>query len=422
MTLSEKDQTYIWHPFTPLKNAKQNIVIVAGKQALLWDDTGKEYIDAVSSWWTNIFGHTQPQIVKAVKNQLSKLEHVIFAGFTHVPAINTAERLLSILPKHQTKVFFSDNGSTSVEVALKMAIQYWHNKGMQKNNIVAFKNAYHGDTFGAMSVGARGCFNQPFEHLLFNTTFIDLPTKENFETLKVEFQQLLQKNDVAAFIFEPLVQGSAGMLMYDACFLDTLIEMAQKHNVLCIADEVMTGFGRTGKLFATDYIQHKPDIYCLSKGITGGFLPLGITTCTQQIVNGFISDDKFKTFYHGHSYTANPLACAAAAASLQLLIQKQQYIFRLTELQKTFANQLKSNKKIENLRQQGTIVAFDVKTNSKSGYFNDKRDFLYDNFIKRGVILRPLGNTIYIMPPYVITKKQLQKVYTVINEVLEMVE
>jgi len=418
MNLSERDHNLIWHPFTQQQTAAPNIAITHGKGALLYDEHGNEYIDAVSSWWTNLFGHANTEIAEAVKKQLDTLEHVIFAGFTHQPAIELSEKLLELLPSEQSKVFFSDNGSTCVEVALKMAIQYWHNQNIEKTTIIAFKNAYHGDTFGAMSVGARGVFNRPFESYMFDVKFVDLPTDDNFEQVLADFTQIIQTQKTAAFIFEPLIQGSAGMLIYKAEYLDKLLEIAQQHEVICIADEVMTGFGRTGKIFATDYLQHKPDIFCLSKGITGGFLPLGVTTCTQQIYEAFLSEDKLKTFFHGHSYTGNPLACAAANASLELMNNAQLRINDLAEWQTEFSSILKDNPKIDNLRQIGTIVAFEVKTDANSNYFNNLRDVLYDNFIKKGVLLRPLGNTVYILPPYVITKEQLQRVYEVIVEVL----
>ena len=421
MNLSERDQNLIWHPFTQEKTSPPNIAIVRGEGALLFDEEGNEYIDAVSSWWTNLFGHANPHIANAIKKQVDCLEHVIFAGFTHQPAVELAENLMKLLPKNQSKVFFSDNGSTSVEVALKMAIQYGYNKGIEKTTIIAFKNAYHGDTFGAMSVGTRGYFNQPFESFLFNVEFVDLPSDDNFEAVLAQFQDIIQSKKVAAFIFEPLIQGSAGMLMYEAKYLAALIEIAQKSEVICIADEVMTGFCRTGKIFATDYLEHKPDIFCLSKGITGGFLPLGVTTSTQKIYDAFLSDDKLKTFFHGHSYTGNPLACAAANASLELLNDASEMITNLVGWQTELSSLLKTNKKIENLRQLGTIVAFDIKTNTNSDYFNNLRDVLYDNFIRRGVLLRPLGNTVYILPPYIISKEQLQRVYEVIGEVLEIV-
>lgn len=422
MNLSERDKAVIWHPFTQHLTADDTIAIVKGDGVLLYDEQGNIYIDAVSSWWTNLFGHCNPEISQAIKNQLDVLEHVIFAGFTHQPAITLAENLLNILPDNQNKIFFSDNGSTSIEVAIKMSLQYWHNKNIDKQLIIAFKNAYHGDTFGAMSVGARGVFNQPFESLFFDVVYVDLPTKENFNQVKQEFEQHIATNRIAAFIFEPLIQGSAGMLMYESIYLDNLIQIAKNNEVICIADEVMTGFGRTGKIFASDYLTNKPDIFCLSKGISGGFMPIGATSCTATIYEAFLSTDKLKTFFHGHSYTGNPLACVAANASLQLLHNSADLLIQLVDLQSFFANKLKENDKIENIRQLGTIVAFDVKTNKSANYFNDIRDFLYQNFTNRGILLRPLGNTVYIMPPYVITKNQLNKIYTTIEEVLELID
>jgi adenosylmethionine-8-amino-7-oxononanoate aminotransferase len=415
MNLSERDHQSIWHPFTQHATERRNIAIVRGQGALLYDDNGKEYIDAVSSWWTNLFGHANKHIADSIHQQLQTLEHVIFAGFTHEPAISVAEKLLEILPDNQSKIFFSDNGSTSVEVALKMALQYWYNSGKKKKKIIAFKDSYHGDTFGAMSVGARGSFNKPFEPLLFDVEFIELPSDENFKSVTAEFTNLVEKEDVAAFIFEPLVLGSAGMLMYEPAHLDQLISIAHAHEVICIADEVMTGFGRTGKTFASDYLNHSPDIFCLSKGITGGFMPLGATSCTQQIFDAFLGASP-KTFFHGHSYTANPLACAAANASLDLL--KTKGYEELAKHQKKYSEKIAHHPAVENFRQLGTIVAFDVKSTSDTSYFNEIRDRLYDEFIKREILLRPLGNTVYVMPPYVIMQEQLEKVYNVIQEVL----
>lgn len=418
MNLSDRDQQYIWHPFTQHHAGKGAIAIVRGEGALLYDENGKEYIDAISSWWTNLFGHANREIADKIKEQLDILEHVIFAGFTHQPAVELSEKLIGMLPGNQQKVFFSDNGSTCVEVALKMAIQYWHNKGVEKKKVIAFKNAYHGDTFGAMSVGARGLFNEPFEFFLFDVEFIDLPTKENFAEVSKQFSDLIQKNNIAAFIFEPLIQGSAGMLMYEAKYLDQLIKTAQENFVICIADEVMTGFGRTGKNFACDHLQNQPDIFCLSKGITGGFFPLGITTCSQKIYEAFLSEDAKKTFFHGHSYTGNPLACTAANASISLLQNSEVRIKNLVEMQTEMSENLKTNSKIENFRQLGTIVAFDIHTKKGNSYFNEIKESLYSKFIERGILLRPLGNTVYILPPYIISREQLQKIYNVIEEVL----
>lgn len=425
MTLSEKDKAYIWHPFTPIKAGNAPLIIEKAKGCTLFAADGKTYIDAISSWWVNIHGHANAFIAEAIAEQAKILEQVIFAGFTHPAAIHLAEKLIHNLPAHFSKVFFSDDGSTSVEVALKMAVQYYYNQGMKhKNVIIAFEEAYHGDTFGAMSVGGRSTFSQPFEPLLFQVIHLPIPTQDNFDTLMLQFKQLLSEGNVAAFIFEPLVQGAAGMQMYKAEHLDKLIEMAQLNEVVCIADEVMTGFGRTGKLFATDYCRHKPDIICLSKGITGGFMPLGVTVCSEIIYETFISDDVSKTFFHGHSYTANPLACAAANASFDLLLQDncQQNIHNIGLSHAQFAEKLKDNAFIKNVRQTGTILAIEFKTPENSSYFNPIKEKAYNFYLDNGVLLRPLGNVIYILPPYSITKEELNVVYSVILKSIDFLQ
>jgi adenosylmethionine-8-amino-7-oxononanoate aminotransferase len=272
MSLVERDLKVIWHPYTQMKTALPPIPIVRGEGACLFDEDGKKYIDAVSSWWVNIHGHAHPYIAQKVSEQLTKLEHVIFAGFTHEPAVELAERLLAILPNNQQKAFYSDNGSTAIEVAIKMCLQYWHNKGDQRTKILAFKNAYHGDTFGAMAVSGRSAFTAAFDSLLFEVEFIDLPNKENIENLKSQISDL--KSELSCFIFEPLVQGSAGMIMYEAEYLNELMAHCRQEDVLMIADEVFTGFGRTGKNFACDHVVTQPDIMCFSKGLTGGTMAL----------------------------------------------------------------------------------------------------------------------------------------------------
>lgn len=422
MTLLEKDKAFIWHPFTQIKDENAPIVIKRAQGCTLFAEDGKEYIDAISSWWVNIHGHAHPHIAKAIAHQAMELEQVIFARFTHEPAINLAEQLLMNLPPHFSKVFFSDNGSTSVEVALKMALQYHHNQGItHKIKIIAFDNAYHGDTFGAMSVSGRNEFNTPFNPLLFDVNYIAIPNEFNVDLIKNEFKKLISKENVAAFIFEPLVQGSAGMQMYKAEYLDALIQIAQQNNVVCIADEVMTGFYRTGELFAIDYLDNKPDIICLSKGITGGFLPLGVTCCSSTIYETFVSEDISKTFFHGHSYTANPLACAAANASLELLLNEncQEAIEEICLLHAAFADKIKDNAFIKDVRQTGTILAIEFNTNESSSYFNSIKDKAYNFFINNGVLLRPLGNIIYLMPPYCITAKELNTVYSIILKAID---
>ena len=420
MDLKERDAKYIWHPFTHQLNAKPNINIVKGEGVYLIDDNGNKYIDAISSWWVNLHGHCHPYISQKVSEQLVTLEHSIFSDFTHPNAVTLAERLLQHLPNNQSKIFYSDNGSTAVEVALKMTLQYWHNKNEQKTTFIAFENAYHGDTFGGMSVSARNVFNNAFENLLFNVAHIPLPTKENIGQLKETLKTWFSNHNIAGFIFEPLIQGAAGMLMYEAELLDELVQLAKSENVITIADEVMTGFGRTGQFFANDFLKNKADIICLSKGLTGGYMPLGVTSCAQFIYDAYVTDDKTKTFFHGHSYTANPTACAAALASLDMLEKEetQQQIQLINKEHIGFQNKIKSHKKLADVRVLGTIIAFELKTEEHSHYLNTASQGIADWFLQKGIILRPLGNIFYILPPYIITKKELNFIYNCIEEFL----
>jgi adenosylmethionine-8-amino-7-oxononanoate aminotransferase len=410
----------IWYPFTQMKLAPTPIHIDRAEGSILYGADGKQYIDAISSWWVNIHGHANEEIAKAIAEQALKMEHVIFAGFTHMPAISLAQNLIRILPSSIQKIFYSDNGSTAVEVAVKMAIQFWHNQDIHKTRIIAFENAYHGDTFGAMSIGAKSAFNAPFENYLFKVDYLPVPSEDNIEEVKKEFGALLAKDDVAAFIFEPLVQGASGMLMHKPEHLDELLQIARQKHVLCIADEVMTGFGRTGKNFAVDHLQQQPDIMCLSKGITGGFMPLGVTACSQEIFDAFYSDEKKKALFHGHSYTANPLACSAANASLKILLGEasQSSIQCISDSHTRFAEMIKSDPFVRKVRQQGTIIAIELHTSENSSYFNAIRDHIYQFCLDEGVLLRPLGNILYIMPPYCMTTEELEKVYGVIKKVI----
>ncbi len=428
MTLAERDRQFIWHPFTPQKNMDPPLAVVKAKDSLLFDENGNSYIDAISSWWVTLHGHANPYIAENIYRQALQLEQVIFAGFTHQPAVDLAERLLQILPGNFSKIFYSDDGSTSTEVAVKMAIQYWWNKAgekqetnnkKQKTKILAFKNAYHGDTFGAMSVSDRSVFTLAFHDLLFEVIFIDTPTAENINEINSVLQ--FHKNEIAAFIYEPLVQGAGGMKMYDAALMNELLAAIKQDDIICIADEVMTGFGRTGKLFASCYMQQQPDIICLSKGLTGGTMALGVTACNERIYNTFLSDHKWKTFFHGHSFTANPLACTAALASLDLLqraecVQKIQW---LADENKKFAQSLDDTPcSIKNIRTLGTILAFEM-VQGEDGYLNNISSIITEKAMKNGVYIRPLGNTVYIMPPYCITKNELEKVYKVILKIIE---
>lgn len=419
MSLTERDQKVIWHPYTQMKNALPHIPVVRGEGVYLFDEDGKKYIDAVSSWWVNIHGHAHPHIAKKVAEQLSVLEHVIFAGFTHEPAVRLAERLLELLPGDQEKVFYTDNGSTAVEVALKMCLQFWSNTGHKaRTKIIAFKEAYHGDTFGAMSVSGRSIFTDPFNSMLFDVEFIDLPTEKNIEQLKSKINYL--SNEVACFIFEPMVLGAGGMLMYEGEYLDQLMETCQKHGILTIADEVMTGFGRTGTYFACETVQAKPDIFCLSKGLTGGTMPLGVTTCNQKIFDAFLSDDKLKTLYHGHSFTANPVACAASLASMDILLKPETMtnIQRIKAKNETFAAEVKDHPKVRDVRQKGTILVLEWETGNDTSYLSGLRNQLYLYFLERGIILRPLGNILYILPPYIISDEDLEYIYQTIHQAL----
>lgn len=296
MHLSERDKNVIWHPYTQHQNHPGAVPIVRGEGALLFDETGNAYIDAISSWWVNLHGHAHPYIAEKIYQQALILEQVIFTHFTHEPAVQLAERLLRIIPGSLSKIFYSDNGSTAVEVALKMSMQYWQNKGMpQRKKILAFENAYHGDTFGAMSVSSRGPFTHAFKDWMFDVIFIETPNPINREKI----QSVLDNNrgQIAAFIYEPLLQAAGGMRMYEASSMDALMEYMQEENIICIADEVLTGFGRTGPLFASEYLHYPPQIVCLSKGLTGGVMALGVTACSQDIFEAFLSPDHGKTFF-----------------------------------------------------------------------------------------------------------------------------
>ena len=411
------DKKLIWHPFTSLVSEIEPILIQSAEGIYLTTDDGRRIIDAVSSWWVNIHGHSNPFIAEAIADQAKKLEHVIFAGFTHEPAITLAKNLISILPSNQSKIFFSDNGSTAVEVGLKMAYQFWYNQGIEKKKIVAIDGSYHGDTMGAMSVGERSPFTNAFSSLLFDVEFIDFPSADKEDSVVEQFKDIARQKNVGVFIFEPLVQGAAGMRMYSPAVLDRLIQVAHENNIICVADEVFTGFGRTGKLFASHYLKHQPDIIAISKGITGGTMALGVTSCSDKIVKAFESAEVLKTFFHGHSYTANPIACAAANASFTLLMQDdcQQNITRISSQHESFKQKIKSNKAVKEVRNIGTIIAIELASQSGTSYFNDIRKKIYPFFLERNILLRPLGNVMYILPPYVIKEKELEEVYDCIE-------
>ena len=419
-SLSERDAKVIWHPYTQHQNFGLTIPVVKGEGALLFDESGNSYIDAVSSWWVNIHGHANPYIAEKIYQQSQVLEQVIFTNFTHEPAILLAERLVQILPGKPAKIFYSDNGSTAVEVALKMAIQFWLNRGLTgRNKILAFEHAYHGDTFGAMSVSSRGLFTNAFRELLFDVIFIETPDAGNLDKIKSIVES--KKEQIAAFIYEPLLQAAGGMRIYEAKHLDNLLDFVRSQKILCIADEVLTGFGRTGTLFASETIRPPADMICLSKGLTGGFMPLGVTACSQDVFDAFLSDDRAKTFFHGHSFTANPLACTAGLASLDLLLE-QTCLNRINEIQHQHEQFVqKELSKVSgdyflNIRILGTVLAFELNM-GKNDYTNLVGSEIMKLALEVGIYLRPLGNTVYLMPPYCISKEQLKKIYRFILEI-----
>jgi len=422
MTLSEKDQLYHWHPYTQHQTTGLLPAIVKGEGVYLWDENGKQYIDAIASWWVNPYGHSNRFIADAIFQQLTTLEHVLFGGFTNQPAVLLAEKLMSILPSNQKKIFYSDNGSTAVEVALKAALQYFYNKGEKRSKIIAFEDAFHGDTFGAMAASGITFFTEAFQGSLINVVRIPIPTPGNEAKSKQALEEALKTNDCAAFIFEPLVQGAAGMVMYPPEILEEFMLLCKDHSVFTIADEVMTGFGKTGKTFASDYLNTPPDMMCLSKALTGGTIPMALTTFTQEIFNGFLDNDVNKALFHGHTFTANPTGCAAALASLQLLStpEMQANILRVNQRQLQFQEHIKSHPKVKTTRVLGVIFALEITVENQESYYGTLRNKLYNFFIDNGVILRPVGNIIYILPPYVITNAQLEKVYEVVESALEI--
>ena len=423
----------IWHPFTQDALEPAPIFIERAEGVYLYTPDGRRILDAISSWWVNLHGHAHPLISDAIAQQARKLEQVIFAGFTHGPAEELVERLRKVLPAALEHIFFSDDGSTAVEVALKMAVQYWGNQGnREKKGFVALDHAYHGDTAGAMSVGEDSSFVAAFDSLRFPVPRVPsaycfrCPVGKKRETCNIDcvnpLEQLLEEKheEIAAVIVEPLLQAAGGMIVHPVEFLQRVRGLCTRFNVLLIADEVLTGFGRTGRMFACEKAGVVPDIMCLSKGITGGFLPLGATVCTSSVREVFRSHDRMRTFFHGHSYTGSPLACAAGIASLKIF-ESEPVFERIASIERIHAERLPELKKhpaVGDVRSIGTVGAIEIEAED-TGYLSKLRPFLYDFFLKKGVLLRPLGNVVYILPPYVITPGELHSVYDVIEEALD---
>jgi adenosylmethionine-8-amino-7-oxononanoate aminotransferase len=419
---------HIWYPFTQMKSAPPPILMTKGEGVKIWDENDKTYLDLISSWWVNIHGHCHPKIAQAIAHQAHTLEHVLLAGFTHKPAQDFAHQLCQKLDPSLNHVFFGDNGSTAVEIALKMAIQYWSNQGRPTSTILHLEGGYHGDTFGSMSVGKTSGFSQAFDPFLFNT--LSFPTPHTwFEDSSVELKEseslsALEKilhhhhSSIAALILEPLIQGAIGMHYYRPSFLNEVIKRCKERNILVIFDEVMTGFGRTGRMFAYEHLSYKPDIICLSKAITGGFLPMSATVCTDQIFNAFLDDSFHKAFAHGHSFTANPLGCAAAIASLQLFEDENtlKKIAHIEKLHHDHTQDLLSKNIIQKVRVLGLIAAFE--SDVEATYGSAQSVALRNHFLEAGLIIRPIGGVIYLIPPACISEEQLVDSYRIIEKIL----
>ena len=419
--LSERDKKHLWHPLTQHKLHPKMLPITKAKGALLYDEEGNEYIDGIASWYTTMYGHCNPSITEAITRQMQELDFVMFSGFTHRPAVELSEKLIEILPNNQEKIFFNDNGSTAIEAGIKMALQYHHNKGDKRDTLIAFEDGFHGDTFGAMSASGLSSYNGPFEDFLLKVERIPVPQEDTIDQVLEHLESVLNNNSCAAFVFEPLVQGAAGMKFHSSDGLDSLIQKCKAHNVLTIADEIMTGFGKTGKNFACDYLAHKPDIICLSKALTAGMFPLSITSCSIEVYNAFLSDEVSKGFFHAHTFSAHPLGCAAALAGITLLnsdeiIERRKYIEKAHQ---QFASKIKDHSMVNDVRCLGVILAIDLAI--ESNRYGVLRDKLYKYFMSEGVVLRPLGNTIYALPPYVVSDKELDKIYSVITQALKIV-
>ena len=419
--LAERDKKHLWHPLNQHKLHPDMLPIVKAKGCTLVDEDGNEYIDGIASWYTSAYGHCNPYILEKVSAQMHQLDQVVFSGFTHEPAVVLSEKLIGILPENQQKLYFSDNGSTATEIGIKMALQYHFNKGRKRNVLLSFENAFHGDTFGAMSVSGLSVYNGPFEEFFLEVKRIPVPTEDNIEAVLEQLQTYLDEGNIAGFIYEPLVQGAAAMLMHNPEGLSKILSLLKAHQVVTIADEVMTGFGKTGTYFASHQIEEKPDIMCMSKALTAGLIPMAITSCTQEIYDAFYSDDIGKGLFHGHTYTANPLACAAAIAGVELLQSEeiQGHIKRVVASHQEFDKQVRNHPKVARTRQTGIIYALDL--NITMERYGNVRDKLMKHFMDNGVFLRPLGHTIYISAPYIISDEELQKIYATIISAFDVV-
>ena len=424
----------IWHPFTQEALDPAPLRIARAQGAYLYTEDGRRLIDGISSWWVSIHGHCHPAIVSAIAEQAAKLDHVLLAGFSHEPIEELCTQLRKVLPAHLDHIFFSDDGSTAVEVALKIAAQYWKNIGRpEKRAIVALEHAYHGDTVGAMSVSADSGFTDPFRDLLFPVRRVHsaycyrCPVGKMRSSCDIDcvgkLAQLLEEkgDEIAAVIVEPLLQGAGGMIVHPVEYLQKVRQLCSEHGVLLIADEVLTGFGRCGRMFACDLADVTPDLMCLSKGLTGGVLPMGATVCTSQIHEAFVSEDRTRTFYHGHSYTGNPLAAAAGVASLKIFETEPVFerIKKIERIHHARLTAIKAHPAVGDTRSIGVVAAIELRADD-AGYFSKLRPKLYKFFIEAGVLLRPLGNVIYVLPPYAVCEQDLHFIHDRIAESLAL--
>jgi adenosylmethionine-8-amino-7-oxononanoate aminotransferase len=415
--MSRSDTSPIWRPFTQHALQAPAIEIARGEGAWLETAAGDRILDAISSWWVITHGHRHPRIVQAIKDQADRLDQLIFAGFTHAPAEALARRLVDLTPAGLDHVFYSDSGSTCVEVAIKMALGYFRNRGEARARVLALEHGYHGDTIGAMSTGARSVFNAAYAPLLFDVTRIPFPRAGEEQATLDALEAACRAGDAAAFVVEPLVLGAGGMLVYGADTLREMKRVCESHGVLFVADEVMTGFGRTGTLFACEQAGIVPDIACYAKGLTGGSLPLAVTMCSAEIFAAHYSTDRTRTFFHSSSFTANPIACAAALANLDIWASEdvRGRIARLCAMQEERLARFAPDARFSDVRRIGTIAALDLHV-SDSGYLATIGPALMEFFVARGLLLRPLGNTIYVLPPYCVEANELDALYEAIDE------
>ncbi|MEO5363138.1 MAG: adenosylmethionine--8-amino-7-oxononanoate transaminase [Magnetococcus sp. DMHC-8] len=424
------DRRHVWHPFTQEQTAPAVTPIASARGATLYGHDGRAYLDLISSWWVITHGHAHPRIVQAIARQAQTLEQVVFAGFTHAPAVQLAAALADRLPAGLDRLFFADNGSTAVEVALKMARQYWFNQGRPRDRFLACQGGYHGDTVGAMSVGCSSGFFEPFRSLLFPVDVLPFPATWDGDTgvearEAVALQALesyLEQHgeECAAFLMEPLVQGAAGMRMCRPVFVQQLVTRLRAAGILVIFDEVMTGFGRVGSLFACERARVTPDLICLSKGLTGGFLPMSVTVCREAIYEAFLGERFERAFAHGHSFTANPLGCAAALAALALFAEEETLarIAALEVIHRQRLAALAGHDRVQRPRVMGSIAALDI-AGEEEGYASRLGLFLRQFFLERGLLLRPLGNTLYLLPPYCITAAELHRAWDCVEAALQ---